>query len=72
VLLPLLTGEAYFQTRPACYPGSVARWRERLGEVAMKDLLSQTFEAAKTLRAVTDKDRSRVVIDSTVQEKAVA
>jgi IS5 family transposase len=66
------TGEVYFQTRLPCDPSSFTRWRQRLGEAGMEELLSQTIEAAKSMRAVTVKELSRVIIDSTVQEKAVA
>jgi IS5 family transposase len=66
------TGEVYFQTRLPCDPSSFTRWRQRLGEAGMEELLAQTIEAAKAMRAVTIKDLGRVIIDSTVQEKAVA
>ena len=66
------TGEVYFQTRLPCDPSSFTRWRQRLGEAGMEELLAQTIEAAKAMRAVTIKDLGRVIIDSTVQEKAIA
>jgi IS5 family transposase len=65
-------GEVYFQTRLPCDPSSFTRWRQRLGEAGMEELLSQTVEAAKAMRAVTIQDLGRVIIGSTVQEKAVA
>jgi len=66
------TGEVYFQTRLPCDPSSFTRWRQRLGEAGMEELLAQTIEAAKAMRAVTIKDLGRVIIDSTVHEKAIA
>ena len=47
------TGEVYFQTRLPCDPSSFTRWRQRLGEAGMEELLAQTIEAAKAMRAVT-------------------
>ena len=66
------TGEVYFQTRLPCDPSSFTRWRNRLGEAGLEELLAQTIEAAKTMRAVTTNELRRVIIDTTVQEKAIA
>jgi len=66
------TGEVYFQTRLPCDPSSFTRWRNRLGEAGLEELLSQTIEAAKTMRAVTTNELRRVIVDTTVQEKAIA
>jgi IS5 family transposase len=35
-------------------------------------MLAQTIEAAKTMRAVTTNELRRVIVDTTVQEKAIA
>ncbi|MCB1637066.1 MAG: IS5 family transposase, partial [Xanthomonadales bacterium] len=66
------TGEVFFQTRLPCDPSSLTRWRQRLGEAGMEELLAQTIAAARTMKAVTVHDLDRVIIDTTVQEKAVA
>jgi IS5 family transposase len=66
------TGEVYFQTRLPCDPSSFTRWRQILGEAGMEELVAQTVEVAKAMRAVSLKDLGRVIIDSTVQEKAIA
>ena len=66
------TGEVYFQTRLPCDPSSLVRWRQRLGEAGIEELLAQTIAAARTLQAITPRELDRVIIDSTVQEKAVA
>jgi len=42
------TGEVYFQTRLPCDPSSFTRWRNRLGEAGLEELLAKTIEAAKT------------------------
>jgi hypothetical protein len=61
------TGEVYFHARLSCEPSSFTRWRQRLGEAGMEELLAQTIEAAKAMRAVTIKDLGRVIIVSTAK-----
>jgi IS5 family transposase len=65
-------GEVFFQTQLPCDPSSLTRYRKRLGEAGVEELLSQTIEAAKRLKAVRRSDLKRVVVDSTIQEKDVA
>lgn len=66
------TGEVFFQTRLPCDPSSLTRWRKRLGEAGMEELLAQTIAAARSMKAITTRDLKRVIVDTTVQEKAVA
>jgi IS5 family transposase len=47
------TGEGYFQTRLPYDPSYFTRWRNRLGEAGLEELLAQTIAAAKRMRAVT-------------------
>jgi IS5 family transposase len=47
------------------------RWCQRLGEAWLEELLAQTIAAARS-KAVAARDLSRVIVDTTVQEKAVA
>ncbi len=66
------TGEVFFQTTLPCDPSSLTRWRQRLGEAGMEELLAQTINAAQAMKAVDARELSRVIVDSTVQEKAIA
>ncbi len=66
------TGEVVFQTRLPCDPSSLTRWRQRLGEAAMEELLAHTSNAAHAMKAVDGRELSRVIVDTTVQEKAIA
>jgi transposase, IS5 family len=66
------TGEVFFQTTLPCDPSSLVRWRQRLGEAGMEELLAQTIAAARTMKAITPRDLEWVIVDSTVQGKAVA
>src|SRR5690606_7287450 len=66
------TGEVVFQTALPCNPSSLTRWRQRLGEAGMEELLAQTIAAARAMKAVDARELSRVIVDTTVQEKAIA
>ena len=46
------TGEVFFQTRLPCDPTSLVRWRQRLGEAGVEELLAQTISTAQAMRAV--------------------
>ena len=66
------TGEVVFQTMLPCNPSSLTRWRQRLGEAGMEELLAQTIAAARSMKAIDARELSRVIVDTTVQEKAIA
>ena len=66
------TGEVVFQTALPCNPSSLTRWRQRLGEAGMEELLAQTIAAARSMKAVDARELLRVIVDTTVQEKAIA
>lgn len=65
-------GEVYLQITLPGDPSSLTSFRQRLGEAGVEELLAQTIEAAKAMKAIRTRDLERMVIDSTVQEKAVA
>lgn len=66
------TGEVFFQTTLPCDPSSLVRWRKMLGEAGLEELLAQTIAAARTMKAIDTRAFERVIVDTTVQEKAVA
>ena len=66
------TGEVFFQTRLPCDPSSRVHWRQRLGEAEMEEPRAQTINAARAMTAVDARELSPVIVDSTVQEKAIA
>ncbi|UMA59684.1 hypothetical protein BXU04_05145 [Xanthomonas oryzae pv. oryzae] len=66
------TGEVVFQTCLPCDPSSLTRWRQRLGEAGMEALLAHTIHTAHAMKAVDARELSRVIVDTTVQEKAIA
>ncbi|MBB6066111.1 hypothetical protein HNR76_002690 [Pseudoxanthomonas broegbernensis] len=59
-----------FQTKLPCNASSLTRWRQRLGEAGMEELLAQTIAAARSMKAVDARELSRVIVDTTTQEKA--
>lgn len=42
----VFTDETYMQTRSPIDPSSLTRWRKRLGEAGVEELLAETIEAA--------------------------
>lgn len=64
-------GEKLFQYKLPMDRSSMTRWRKRIGDEKMMDLLTESLDAAKRVGALKDKDMKRVVVDTTVQEKAV-
>ena len=65
-------GETIFQHTPPIHPTSMTRWRKRIGAEGCEWLLTQTIEAGKASNAMDDRACERVIVDTTVQEKAVA
>ena len=68
----VFTGETYLQKEPPIDPSSLTRWRQRLGEAGMEELLAQTIEAAKRAAVIKPASIERVIVDTTVMEKAIA
>lgn len=65
-------GETYFVHRPPIDPSSLTRWRNRIGEEGVEWLLTETIEAARRGKVVKKQSFEKVIVDTTVMEKAVA
>lgn len=65
-------GEAYFQPRLPCVPTNLVHFRQALGEAGVEELLAMTIAAAMQMDAIKPVDFERVIVDTTVQQKAVA
>lgn len=65
-------GETYLQTKLPVDPSSLTRWRKRLGEAGVEELLAETIEAAKRANVIKSASLKRVIVDTTVMEKAIA
>jgi transposase, IS5 family len=65
-------GEAVFRHELPFDRSSLTRWRQRLGEEQLTALLQESLSVAHRSGAIQTKDLERVVVDTTVQEKAIA
>ena len=65
-------GEQVFRHQLPFDRSSLTRWRQRLGEKQVAALLQESLSVAHKTGAVETKDLERVVVDTTVQPKAVA
>jgi transposase, IS5 family len=65
-------GEETFQHAAPFDRSSLTRWRQRLGEEQLVALIQESLAVAHKTGAIASKDLERVVVDTTVQPKAVA
>ena len=65
-------GQAYFEHRQPCDATTLVKFRKLLGEEGVEELLAQTINTAVELKLIKPQELSRVIVDSTVQEKAIA
>jgi len=65
-------GETHFQHQPPIDPSSLTRWRKRIGEAGVERLLSESIDAARRGKVVKEKSFDKVIVDTTVMEKAIA
>ena len=65
-------GEVVFRHELPFDRSSLTHWRQRLGEEQLAALLQESLKVAHKTGALQAKDLERVVIDTTVQEKAIA
>jgi IS5 family transposase len=72
VYFQFFCGEEYSQPRLPCDPTNLVRFRQALGEAGVEELLATTMAAAVQMKAVKPAEFERVIVDTTVQEKAIA
>src|SRR6202046_5935085 len=72
VYFQFFCGEEYFQPHLPCDPTNLVRFRQALGEAGVEEMLAATIAAAVQMKAVTPVEFERVIVDTTVQEKAIA
>ena len=65
-------GYEYFDPTAPCDPTQIGRFRGALGEAGMEELRKATMETALDVGAVRKNEFERIIVDSTVQEKAIA
>jgi IS5 family transposase len=72
VYFQFFCGEDYFQPGLPCDPINLVRFRQALAEAGVKEMLATTIAAAVQMKAVRPSELERVIVDTTVQEKAIA
>ena len=68
----LFCGEEFFQHKPTFDRSSLTRWRQRMGEEKLVALIQESLSVATRTGAAKPADFSKVIVDTTVQPKAVA
>jgi len=68
----LFCGEEFFRHKLPFDRSSLTRWRQRMGEEKLVALIQESLSAATRAGAAKPSDFSKVIIDTTVQPKAVA
>ena len=66
------SGQVYFEPRLSCDPARISRFRRVLGEAGVEQLLKTTIEAGVVMGAVDKTQFERVIVDTSVQSKAIA
>ena len=68
----LFCGEEFFVHKLPFDRSSLTRWRQRMGEEKLVALLKESLNVATRTKAAKPSDFSKVIVDTTVQPKAVA
>lgn len=68
----LFCGEEFFRHKLTFDRSSLTRWRQRMGEERLVALIQESLAVAVRTKAAKPADFSKVIVDTTVQPKAVA
>jgi IS5 family transposase len=68
----LFCGEEFFRHKLTFDRSSLTRWRQRMGEEKLAALIQESLSVATRTGAAKPSDFSKVIVDTTVQEKAIA
>jgi len=72
VVWQYFSGMDYYEPRLPCDPTQIGRFRRALGEEGLEQLLKATIDTAVEIKAIKPAELERVIVDTTVQEKAMA
>ena len=72
VVWQYFSGNDFYEPRLPCDPGQIGRFRKAIGEAGVEALLKATIDTAVYSGAIKPVEFERVIVDSTVQEKAIA
>ena len=66
------SGSAYFEHRLPCDSTTLIKFRKAIGEEGVEELLAQTVNVALQLKLISPKHLETIIVDTTVQPKAIA
>lgn len=72
VVWQYFSGQTYYEPRLPCDATQIGRFRTAIGEAGVEELLKATIDTAVATKAVRSSEFERIIVDSTVQEKAIA
>ncbi len=72
VVWQYFSGQEYYEPRLPCDATQIGRFRTAIGEAGVEELLKATIDAAVTSQAIRPNEFERLIVDTTVQEKAIA
>lgn len=72
VYFQYFSGMDYFEPRLPCDATQIGRFRRIIGETGVSELLARTINTAVAIKAIKPAELHTIIIDSTVQEKAIA
>lgn len=66
------SGMTFYEPRFPCDATQIGRFRCAIGEAGVEELLKATIDTAVTSKAIKPVEFERLIVDTTVQEKAIA
>lgn len=72
VVWQYFSGEDYYSPHLPCDATQIGRFRSAIGEAGVEELLKASIDAAVQMKAIEPQEFKRVIVDTTVQEKAIA
>ena len=72
VVWQYFSGAHYYTPQLPCDATQIGRFRSAIGEAGVEELLKATIDTAVVTKAVRPAEFERIIVDTTVQEKAVA
>jgi len=72
VVWQYFSGQVYYEPKFPCDATQIGRFRTAIGEAGVEELLKATIDTALTTQAIRPVEFERIIVDSTVQEKAIA
>ena len=70
--MAIFSGMDYYEPRLPCDATQIGRFRAAIGEAGLEAILKATIDTAVASKAIKPVEFERVIVDSTVQEKAIA